>query len=92
VSALGSWVGADPAPFGLLGDGHGLRSLDAEYRSLWGRFLRRQSERCFVAFFHMGPVVRIAADMFRIGTGLQMKAFADEEPARAWLREKGIDA
>ena len=92
VGALGGWVGADPAPFGLLGDGRGLRGLDAEYRSLWGSFLRRQRDRCFVAFFHMGPLVRVAADMFRIGTGLQMKAFAQEESARAWLRQMGIDA
>jgi hypothetical protein len=40
----------------------------------------------------MGPIVRLAAEMFRIGTGLKLKAFADEASARAWLRTMGIRA
>lgn len=92
VAALTEWIGIEPRPFGLLGDGKGLRSLDAEYRSVWGRFMRTHRDHCCAAFFHMGPIVRVAADMFRIGTGLRLKAFADEAAARAWLREMGIAA
>jgi len=40
----------------------------------------------------MNPVVRIAAEMFRLGTGLRLKAFATEAEARAWLQEMGIPA
>jgi hypothetical protein len=92
VDALSRWIGTDRRPFGLLGDGSRLSGLDAEYRSVWGRFLRHHREDSYAAFFGMGPVIRIAAEMFRIGTGLQLKAFADEDKARAWLRQVGIDA
>ena len=40
----------------------------------------------------MGPVIRIVAEMFRIGTGVQLKGFSEEAGARAWLRERGIAA
>jgi hypothetical protein len=92
VDALTTWIGTEGRPFGLLGDGSNLSGLDAEYRSVWGHFLRRHRADSFTAFFNMGPVVRIAAEMFRIGTGLQLKAFATEDEARAWLRRMGIPA
>lgn len=92
VAAMTSWVGPQPAPFGLLGDGRGLKSLDAGYRATWGDFLKRHAKEASVAFFHMGPVIRVAADMFRLGTGLKLKAFAAEDDARAWLRKAGIQA
>jgi hypothetical protein len=92
VDALTGWIGTEARPFGLLGDGANLSGLDAEYRSVWGRFLRKHREDSFTAFFNMGPVIRVAAEMFRIGTGLQLKAFAAEDEARAWLRRMGIPA
>ena len=92
IEALQRWIGTDAKPFALLGDGNGLAGVDAEYRSLWGRFLREHHEESCVAFCNMGPVIRIAAEMFRIGTGLRVKAFADESSARSWLRKNGISA
>lgn len=92
VDAMTGWIGMDGKPFGLLGDGGKLSGLDAEHRSAWGSFLRQHREESHTAFFNMNAVVRIAAEMFRIGTGLRLKAFADEAAARAWLRENGIPA
>jgi hypothetical protein len=92
VDAMTGWIGTEGKPFGLLGDGGKLSGLDAEYRSAWGSFLRHHREDSHTAFFNMNAVVRIAAEMFRIGTGLRLKAFAGEEEARAWLRENGIPA
>ena len=92
IAALSTWVGTGPEPFALLGDGERLRGVDAEYRSRWSGFLRQHKDRCFVAFFNMGPVIRIAAEMFRLGTGLRLRAFAKEKHARAWLRSIGIAA
>lgn len=92
VETLSGWIGAEGTPFGLLGDGGKLSGLDAEYRSVWGRFLRKHRVDSHTAFFNMNAIVRIAAEMFRIGTGLRLKAFADETEARAWLRENGIPA
>ncbi len=92
VDALTGWIGTEGKPFGLLGDGANLSGLDAEYRSVWGKFLRKHREDSFTAFFNMGPVIRVAAEMFRIGTGLNLKAFAAEDDARAWLRRMGIPA
>lgn len=92
VDALRVWIGTDGKPFGLLGDGARLSGVDAEYRSAWGAFLRQHREDSHAAFFNMNAIVRIAAEMFRIGTGLRLKAFADEQSARTWLRENGIRA
>jgi hypothetical protein len=92
VEALTRWIGTDGRTFGLLGDGEKLSGVDAEYRSVWGTFFRQHRRESYIAFFNMKPVIRIAAEMFRIGTGVQLKAFADETDARSWLRQKGIPA
>jgi hypothetical protein len=92
VDALNRWIGPEGKPFGLLGDGGKLRGVDAEYRSVWSKFLRQHREDSHTAFFNMSAVIRIAAEMFRIGTGLHLKAFATEPEARAWLRSMGIAA
>lgn len=92
VDALTRWIGTDRKPFGLLGDGGRLAGVDAEYRSVWGKFFRQHRDDSFIAFFNMGPIIRVAAEMFRIGTGLRLKAFAGEDEARSWLREMGIAA
>lgn len=90
IEALTGWIGNEKQVFALLGDGARLAGLDAEYRSLWGKFFQEHREVCYIAFFNMGPIIRIAAEMFRIGTGIRMKAFADEREARTWLRAMGI--
>jgi hypothetical protein len=92
VDALTGWIGTDGRPFALLGDGGRLSGLDAEYRAVWGRFFREHRDDSYLAFFNMNAFVRIAAEMFRIGTGLRLKAFGGEAEARAWLRENGIRA
>jgi hypothetical protein len=90
VDALTRWIGTDRRPFGLLGDGGRLAHVDAEYRSVWGKFFRQHREDSYIAFFNMGPLIRIASEMFGIGMRLQLKAFANEAQARAWLRKMGI--
>lgn len=90
VGMLERWIGTGGERFGLLGDGGNLSGVDAEYRLVWRKFLRDHREVCRIAFFNMKPVIRIAADMFRIGSGVKLKAFADEKDARTWLREQGI--
>jgi hypothetical protein len=92
VDALNGWIGTEGEPFGLLGDGGRLSGLDAEYPSVWGKFLRQHRRDAYLAFFNMNAIVRIAAEMFRVGTRLPLKAFAGELEARAWLRENGIAA
>lgn len=92
VDALTHWIGTDRKPFALLGDGGRLGGVDAEYRSVWGKFFRQHRQDSRIAFFNMSPLIRIAAEMFRIGTGVRMKAFADEESARSWLREMDVAA
>lgn len=92
VETLARWIGTDRRPFGLLGDGGRLSGLDAEYRSVWASFFKEHREDSHVAFFNMGTFIRIAAEMFRIGTGLRVRAFASEADARSWLRDMGIAA
>jgi hypothetical protein len=92
IEALVRWIGTDGKTFALLGDGSKLAGVDAAYRSLWGKFLLQHRKDCYIAFFNMSPVIRIAAEMFRIGTGLRLKVVAREEEARSWLRGMGIAA
>jgi hypothetical protein len=92
VDALTGWIGTTTTPFALLADAKGVHSADADYRTTTGVFFRQHRDAAYVALINLGPLIRFVAEMFRIGTGLQMKAFADEEAARSWLRSKGIAA
>lgn len=92
VTALEGWTGEERRPFGLLGDGGRLSGMDGDFRAVWSRFLRQHRDHCYISFFNQSVVVRISADMFRLGTGLRLKSFAHEEEARTWLREMGISA
>lgn len=92
IEALTRWIGTDGKPFGLLGDGGKLAGVDAGYRSAWGKFFKDHRGDSYIAFFNMNAIIRVAAEMFGIGTGLRLRAFAAEEQARSWLREKGVGA
>jgi len=92
VEALTGWIGADGKPFGLLVDARKLRGTNSEYRAKAAAFFRRRRNEAYIALTGMAPIVRIVTDMFRIGTGVQLKGFADEPSARAWLRSHGIAA
>jgi hypothetical protein len=90
VEALKDWIGPDPKLFGVLADAGGLGGTDAEYRTTAGDFFRQHRDVACIALFNMGPAIRILTEMFRLGTGVQLKAFADEPAARAWLRTRGL--
>lgn len=92
VRVLTEWIGPDPAPFGVLADGVGVRGTDAHYRALAGNFYRKHRAVVSVALFNLRPALRILAEMFRIGTGAPFRCFADEASAREWLRQRGIAA
>jgi hypothetical protein len=92
VTALAGWVGAGREPFAVLADAAGLGGTDGEYRAEASRFFRQHRDRAFIALINLGPVIHVVVEMFRVGTGIQLKTFADESAARAWLRTKGIAA
>lgn len=92
VEALTRWVRDDDRPFALLVDVEGVAGTNAAYRATARPFFVANRERVFVAVLHMGRVVRVIAEMFRVGTGIQLKGFDDEVSARAWLRSRGIAA
>jgi hypothetical protein len=92
VDALTGWIGEERVPFAVLADGAGLRGTDAEYRAHVSRFFRQHRDNAFIALINLGPVIHVVVEMFRIGTGIQLKTFADEAAARSWLRTKGIAA
>jgi hypothetical protein len=92
VEALTRWVGVDRQPFGVLADGSGLRGTDSEYRAKASAFFRQHRDTSYIALFHLGPVIHVVVEMFRVGTAIQLRSFGDEAAARAWLRTKGIAA
>jgi hypothetical protein len=92
VEALAGWIGPGPEPFALLAFTGGVRGTDAQYRARARVFFSAHREHAFIAAVEMGPVIRVIAEMFRMGTGLQLKGFAHETEARAWLRGHGIRA
>lgn len=89
VDALTRWIGMEGKPFGFLVDGAKAAGLDIEFRSTWARFFQQHREESVIALFNLSPMHRVVAEMFRIGTGIRLKAFADEASARAWLRQMG---
>jgi hypothetical protein len=92
VDALTGWIGANHEPFAVLADGAGLHGTNAEYRASVSRFFRQHRDSAFIALVNLGPVIHVVVEMFRVGTGIQLKAFAGEAAARSWLRTKGIAA
>jgi hypothetical protein len=92
ADALTSWVGAGGELFAVLADAAGLGGTDGEYRAEASRFFRRNRDRAFIALINVGPVIYVVVEMFRVGTGIQLKTFADDAAARSWLRTKGIAA
>jgi hypothetical protein len=92
VDSLTAWIGTDGQPFGLLADTKGVRGADSAYRVRTRDFFEQHRKSAFVAVTNMGPVISVVADLFRIGTGIQLKSFADDANARGWLRAKGITA
>jgi hypothetical protein len=92
ADALARWVGGHSEPFAVLADGTGLHGTDAAYRAKASQFFRQHRTTSFIALINLGPVIHVVVEMFRVGTGIQLKTFADEAAARAWLRTKGIAA
>ena len=92
VDALTSWIGPAGVPFAVLADAAGLGSTEAAYRATVSRFFRRHRETAFIALVNLGSVIHVVVEMFRIGTGIQLKTFAGKAEARAWLRTRGIAA
>jgi hypothetical protein len=92
VDALTSWTGADGLPFGVLADAAGLRGTNANYRAAASGFFRRHQDTASIALINVGPVIHVIVEMFRLGTGIQLKTFGDEAAARTWLRTKGVAA
>lgn len=92
VDALAGWVGPDPDPFAVLADASGLAGTDGEYRTEASCFFRQHRDHAFIALINLGPVIHVVVEMFRVGTGIQLKTFADEAAARSWLRTKGVAA
>ncbi len=92
VDILTQSIGTEGQLFGVLADAANVSGLDREYRLVTGDFFEQHRRDCLIAPYHMGAVIRVVAEMFRIGTGTRVKAFAAEAEARAWLRDNGVAA
>jgi len=92
VDALTSWVGGEGEPFAVLADAAGLHGTDAAYRAKASGFFRQHRGTAFIALTNVGPVIHVVVELFRVGTGIQLKTFPSEVAARTWLRAKGIAA
>jgi hypothetical protein len=78
--------------FGVLADYTNGRATDAEYRAEAREFFQAHRDTACVAIFNASAVIRIAAELFRVATGIRLKALSDEVAARSWLRSMGIGA
>jgi len=92
VDAMKAVVGAAGERFALLADCKGAYGTDAAYRAATGEFFGHHRDTARIALFNLGPVIRVVAEMFRVGIGLHLKTFSDDGAARAWLRKEGIRA
>jgi hypothetical protein len=92
VAALESLIGTTDGRFALFADAKGVRGTDADYRSVTGEFFGRHRDTARIALINLGPLIRIVAEMFRVGVSLHLRTFGDEAAARTWLRTQGIAA
>lgn len=92
VAALKSVMGGPGERFGLLADASGVAGTDADYRAVTGGFFGQHRDLARIALINLGPVIRVVAEMLRVGIRLQMRTFDDEAAARTWLRTQGIGA
>jgi hypothetical protein len=92
VEALRGFIGTEPLPFAVLADAAGLAGTDGEYRARASGFFRQYRTTAFIALVNLGPLIHVVVELFRVGTGIQLKTFDSETDARAWLRTKGIAA
>ena len=92
VDAPTTWLGASGTPFAILADANGLRETDAPCRSRVSKFFKQHRDTAVIALVNLGPVIHIVVEMFRLGTGIQLKTFESEPAARSWLRARGIAA
>lgn len=92
VAAISAWVGPQPKPFAILVDGGKIQGGQPGYRGVMGAFFKANREQIVFALFDLGPVLRITAEMFGLGAGIKLKAFATEDHAREWLRKEGVRA
>jgi hypothetical protein len=92
ADALERWTATRPEPFALLADAKRVTGTNGDYRAATGRFFGDHRHTARIAVINMSPVIRVVAEMFRVGMRLQMRTFADEAAARAWLRAQGIAA
>jgi hypothetical protein len=90
VDTLTGWIGTENEPFAVLAFARGVRGTDAAYRATASAFFRRHRETARIALLNMGPVLSLVVDMFRVGTGIPLKAFTDEAAARSWLATKSV--
>ena len=89
VAALKTWVGGDTAPYAVLLDGAGIGRTDPELRAVVRAFFTTHRERLRIALYNLAPILKVTAEMFRIGARVNLRTFATESDARSWLREIG---
>ncbi|MEO6094129.1 MAG: STAS/SEC14 domain-containing protein [Fibrobacteria bacterium] len=92
ITAMTGWIGTESLPYFILVDGNRIAGGDPQYRAAWSRFYKKDKHQVRIAIFDIGPVLRVAVEMFTLGSGLRMKAFASEAEARAWLGKAGLNA
>jgi hypothetical protein len=85
VAAFDAWVRGDERPFALLGDAGNLVRVEREWLTCWSAFFRRYLARASIAIFDVAAPIRVAGDLFRLGTGVRFGMFATETEARSWL-------
>src|ERR1700733_1190540 len=86
VESLRGWIGTEGVPFAIFADAAGLRATDAEYRAKASRFFRQHRETAFIALINLGPVIQVVVELFRVGTGIQLKTFPSEAAVPAGRR------
>jgi len=90
IEALAGWIGTNGEPFAVFADAAGLRGTDPAYRAKASGFFRQHRHTAYIALINLGPVIHVVVELFRVGTGIQLKTFASEAAAHSWLRTKGI--
>lgn len=89
-AAMREWVGDEP--FVVLVDAAGAEAITREWRSVWARAFSDHKERSRVGIYHATTAGRLVISLWSFVSGVEVRFFADEAQARAWLGVSPSDA
>lgn len=90
IPSFKSWVGAAPAPYGILVDAAGTVVDGPEWRERWVAFHLAEGNRARIAIYRASILIQGFLLMYGHVARVPLKVVGTEREARAWLAAQGV--